>query len=77
LIDEELKERLARELLLKLLVDEEEESRRIKNRIAEGFIETGWSVRGYRGTVERTLAALGGEYSIDGKGRIRKKKGRN
>lgn len=66
----------ARESLLELLIDEEEESLRIKNRIAEGFGESGWLVKGYRGTVEKTLAAMGGEYVVDGKGRIRRKKGR-
>lgn len=69
-------EEVAREPLLKLLTDEDEESLRIKNRIADGMIETGWSARGYRGTVERMLASMGGDYVLDGKGKLRKKKGR-
>jgi hypothetical protein len=69
-------EEIAREPLLKLLIDEDEESLRIKNRIADGLIETSWSARGYRGTVERMLASMGGEYVLDGKGKVRKKKGR-
>ncbi|MBW2733348.1 MAG: HEAT repeat domain-containing protein [Deltaproteobacteria bacterium] len=67
---------VAREPLLKLLIDGDEESLRIKNRIAEGFSESGWVVKGYRGTVEKNLSAMGSEYVVDGKGRIRRKKGR-
>jgi hypothetical protein len=63
-----------REPLLKLLTNEEEESLRIRNRIAEGFVETGWVVKGFRGTVEKLLAAEMQEFLVDGKGRIKRKK---
>ncbi|MCA9666104.1 MAG: HEAT repeat domain-containing protein [Myxococcales bacterium] len=63
----------AREPLLDLFINEDEESLRLKNRIAEGFVQTGWVVRGYRGTVEK---ALGEEYHLDGKGRIKHKQKR-
>jgi len=66
-------EAVAREPLLKLLISEEEESLRLKNRIAEGFVDKGWVVKGYRGSVEKALSA---DYVVDGKGRIRKKKAR-
>lgn len=66
-------EAVAREPLLKLLTDEDEESLRLKNRIADGFCDNGWGVKGYRGSVEK---ALSGEYVVDGKGRIKRKKGR-
>lgn len=64
----------AREPLLARFVDEDEESLRIKNRIAEGFVQNGWTVRGYRGTVEKLL---GDEHTIDGKGRIKTKQKRS
>lgn len=70
-------EEVAREALLKRLIDEEEESLRLKNRIAEGLVESGWVVKGFRGTVEKVLADAGGEYFVDGKGRVKKKKGRS
>jgi hypothetical protein len=63
----------AREPLLKLMTNEEEESLRIKNRIAEGFHQTGWNTKGFRGTVEKLLPS---EYIVDGKGRIKLKKAR-
>ena len=61
----------AREPLLQLLVSEEEESLRIKNRIAEGFVENGWTVKGYRGSAENTLSE---DYFVDGKGHIKHKR---
>ena len=64
---------LAREPLLQVLIDEDEESLRNKNRIAEGFCDLGWTVKGYRGQVEKALPK---EFTIDGKGRIKRKKGR-
>lgn len=67
-------EEIAREPLLQLLVSEEEDSRRLEQRIAEGFLEKGWVVKGYRGSVEKTLA---GDYVVDGKGRLKRKKGRS
>lgn len=67
---------VAREPLIEHLLDEEEESLRIKNRIAEGFIQTGWDVKGYRGTVEKLFASLANDFVVDGKGKIKKKKGK-
>jgi hypothetical protein len=64
----------ARDPLLKVLTNEEEESLRIKHRIAEGFAELGWQVKGFRGTVEKLLASAMSEFIVDGKGRIRLKK---
>ncbi len=65
-------EEAAREPLLKLLIDEKEESRRIKIRILDGFAEVGWNTHGYKGQVEKVCEAIGRGHSIDGKGRIRK-----
>jgi hypothetical protein len=64
-------EAVAREPLLALLTDPEEESRRLKNRILQGFAATGWTVKGHRGTLEQQLPE---EYVIDGKGHVRPKK---
>ncbi|MBK8480001.1 MAG: HEAT repeat domain-containing protein [Proteobacteria bacterium] len=64
-------EAVAREPLLALLIDPEEESRRLKNRILQGFVATEWTVKGHRGTIEQQLPD---DYVIDGKGRIRPKK---
>ncbi len=58
---------VAREPLLALLTDEEEESQRIKQRIIEGFVETGWTVKGFRKAVEAMLPA---EHWVDRQGRI-------
>ena len=65
-----------REPLLRLLTDEDEESRRIRNRIAEGFVETGWTVKGFRGTVEKLVGSEMTEFLVDGKGRIKRRKAR-
>ena len=46
---------------------------RIKNRIAEGFVDLGWVVKGYRGTVEKVLPET---FIVDGKGHIKRKKPR-
>ncbi len=48
---------VAREPLLTLLTDEDEESQRIKKRILEGFIKVGWTVKGFRKAVEELLAS--------------------
>jgi len=64
----------AREPLLQLMTSEEEESLRIKHRIAEGFAAAGWLVKGFRGTVEKILPP---EYVVDGKGKIKLKKARD
>lgn len=45
----------AREPLLALLTDEDEESQRIKKRILKGFVEAGWTVKGFRKSVEEML----------------------
>jgi HEAT repeat protein len=64
----------AREPLLKLMTNEEEESLRIKHRIADGFVQTGWTVKGFRGTVEKLLATHLTEFHLDKKGKIKLKK---
>lgn len=66
----------AREALLTALVNEEEESRRIKNRIIEGMQDAGWTVKGFRGTIEKMLSADFSEFVVDGKGRVKRKKAR-
>lgn len=64
----------AREPLLEMLISESDDvSLRLKNRIAEGFAETGWVVKGYRGGVEKMLSS---EFLLDGKGKIKRKKAR-
>src|SRR5262245_83665 len=61
---------VSREPLLKHFIKPEEESGRIKIRIAEGFAELGWEVKGFRGTVEKLLPD---QFLVDGKGKIRRK----
>ncbi|MDP7114907.1 MAG: hypothetical protein QGH45_23235 [Myxococcota bacterium] len=63
-------EAAAREPLLALLTDEEEESQRIRNRILTGFVETGWTVKGFRKAVE---AVIGKTQWIDRQGRIKQR----
>jgi len=63
-------ETVSREPLLKHFVKPEEESGRIKIRIAEGFADLGWEVKGFRGTVEKLL---GDGFYVDGKGHIKRK----
>ena len=63
-------EAVAREPLLKHFIKPEEESGRIKIRIAEGFADLGWEVKGFRGTVEKLLPD---QFLVDGKGRIKRK----
>ena len=65
-------EEVAREPLLKLLINEAEESRRIKIRILDGLAELGWVTHGYKGTVEKLCEEIGRGHAIDNKGRIRK-----
>jgi hypothetical protein len=48
-------EDVARDALLQLFVSDSEESLRLRIRIAEGFAELGWLVRGHRGGVEKKL----------------------
>jgi hypothetical protein len=66
----------AREPLLELLLNEEEESLRIKNRIIEGFADLGWRVKGFRGSVEKLLARSFSDYVVDGRSRVKRKKAR-
>jgi HEAT repeat protein len=63
-------EQAAREPLLAHFCKPEEESGRIKRRIAEGIADLGWEVKGYRGTVEKALPE--GMF-VDGKGHIKRK----
>jgi hypothetical protein len=63
-------ETVPREPLLKHFVKPEEESGRIKIRVAEGFADLGWEVKGFRGTVEKLL---GDGFYVDGKGHIKRK----
>ena len=65
-------EEAAREPLLKLLVDDKEDSRRIKIRILDGFAEIGWNTHGFKGEVESVCEKIGRGHAIDGKGRIKK-----
>jgi hypothetical protein len=65
-------EEVAREPLLKLLTSKEEESRRIKIRILDGFAEAGWNSHGFKGQVEALCEEIGRGHSLDGKGRIKK-----
>jgi hypothetical protein len=64
---------VAREALLKVLTDPEEESGRIKKRILEGFIEVGWTVKGFRKAVEAQLESY---QWIDKKGTIKQRANR-
>ena len=63
----------AREALLKVLTDPEEESGRIKKRILEGVISTGWTIKGFRKAVE---AQLESHQWIDKKGTIKQRANR-
>jgi HEAT repeat protein len=64
------REDIAREPLLELFVNEEEESLRIRIRIAEGFADLGWLVHGHRGGVEKKLPDA---FVIDREGHIKRK----
>jgi HEAT repeat protein len=64
---------VAREPLCKLLVNEKEESRRIKKRILDGFAELGWDVKGFSGTVEKMLSDLLPGSRLDNHGKIKRK----
>ncbi len=63
----------AREPLLKLLINEKEESRRIKKRIVDGFADLGWDVKGFSGTVEKMLDDLLPGSRLDNHGKIKRK----
>ncbi len=64
------REELTREPLLELFVSNEEESLRIRLRIAEGFAELGWLVHGHRGALEKKLPEA---YHLDREGHIKRK----
>ena len=63
-------EETAREPMLALLTDPDEESQRIKKRILAGFVEVGWSVKGFRKAVE---AEIGKKQWIDRQGHIKQR----
>ena len=71
-----LGDELAREKLLELLTNDEEESLRIKASIVEGFERSDWRVKGFKGKVEKLLANQLPDYVVDGKGHIKLKKAR-
>lgn len=58
---------VAREPLLELLTNQEEESQRIRKRIIVGFIDNGWTVKGFRKAVEAMLTK---NQWIDRQGKI-------
>jgi hypothetical protein len=63
-------EAVARQPLLELFGSDQEESLRIRLRIAEGFVELGWTVQGFRPAIEKKLPDA---YTIDREGHIKKK----
>jgi hypothetical protein len=63
-------EAAAREPLLELFASDEEESLRIRLRIAEGFAELGWLVQGFRAGVEKKLPEA---FALDRDGHIKRK----
>jgi hypothetical protein len=64
-------EEAARDKLLALFVSDEEESLRLRIRIADGFADLGWLVRGHRGSVEKKLPD---GFQLDREGHILKLK---
>jgi hypothetical protein len=66
-------EETAREPLIKLLLSKDEESRRIKVRILDVMAGLGWTSHGYKAEIDQAIADLGGGYTIDNKGRVKKK----
>lgn len=63
-------EEIAREPLLQLFTSDEEESLRIRIKIAEGFAELSWLVHGHRQAVEKKLPET---YTLDREGHIKRK----
>jgi hypothetical protein len=63
-------EEVARQPLLELFASDEEDSLRIRLRIAEGFVELGWLVQGFRPGVEKKLPEA---FTLDREGHIKKK----
>jgi HEAT repeat protein len=64
-------EEIARDKLLELFVSDSEESLRLRIRIADGFAELGWLVKGHRGGVEKKLSD---GFQLDREGHILKLK---
>ena len=64
---------IARDPLLQLLVSGKEPSRRIMTRVAEGFVDLGWDVKGHTGTIEKLVADLLPGGRVDGQGKIKRK----
>jgi hypothetical protein len=63
-------EQVARVPLLELFTSDEEDSLRLRLRIAEGFAELGWLVQGFRPGVEKKLPEA---FTLDREGHIKKK----
>lgn len=63
-------EEVAREPLLVQFVSASEDSLRIRIRIADGFAEMGWLVKGHRGEVEKHLPE---QFQIDREGHIKRR----
>ena len=64
------REEIARAPLLRLFASDEEESRRLRLKICEGFVERGWSVGAERAAIEKKLPET---YTIDRDGKIKRK----
>ena len=65
-------EEIAREPLLMQFISPQEDSLRLRIRIAEGFAELGWLVKGHRGEVEKRLPD---QFQLDREGHIKRKPG--
>lgn len=63
-------EEIAREPLLIQFISSTEDSLRIRIRIAEGFAELGWLVKGHRGEVEKRLPE---QFQLDREGHVKRK----
>jgi hypothetical protein len=63
-------EAVGREPLLELFASDEEESLRLRLKIAEGFAELGWLVQGFRPGVEKKLPD---NFALDREGHIKRK----
>lgn len=61
---------VARAPLLELFTSNEEESLRLRIAIADGFVERGWTVEGFRPGVEKKLPD---SFAIDREGRMKRK----
>jgi len=63
-------EAVGREPLLELFASDAEESLRLRLKIAEGFVELGWLVQGFRPGVEKKLPET---FALDREGHIKRK----